>query len=153
MRFINWFSNNTKNKSNLGYHKLVDYSNFRIKDETEFANFIFQTMKYLIKNYTTMKIIHSHLHIFNPLYDKPGFTCVLLLDASHFTAHSYSEEGILAVDLFTCGNNDTTLIINELNKIILEKYPNCIVKELYSLERFNLNKKKPLKYEYLRWLI
>jgi S-adenosylmethionine decarboxylase len=33
----------------------------------------------------------------------PGCTCVVLLNESHITGHSYSDKGILAVNVFTCG--------------------------------------------------
>ena len=34
----------------------------------------------------------------------PGLTVAILLDESHITAHSYSEEGLLALNAFTCGS-------------------------------------------------
>lgn len=34
----------------------------------------------------------------------PGFTAAILLDESHCTAHSYADEGMMAIDIFTCGN-------------------------------------------------
>lgn len=33
----------------------------------------------------------------------PGFTLAVLLDESHCTAHSYADLGLLAIDIFTCG--------------------------------------------------
>lgn len=128
--------NNTNNIDNLGFHIIVDYSNFSINNDNIFANFIYKTMKFVITNYSSMKIIHSYLHIFDPVIDKPGFTSVLLLDASHMSSHCYSNEGLLAVDLFTCGESDTKFIIEKFNEIILLQYPNIIINELYSLNRF-----------------
>ncbi len=46
----------------------------------------------------------------------PGFTGVLLLDASHFSAHCYSETGLLAIDIFTCGEHDTEVILQDFQK-------------------------------------
>ncbi len=34
----------------------------------------------------------------------PGCTCFVLLDESHISAHSYADLGLLAVDIFTCGD-------------------------------------------------
>ena len=34
----------------------------------------------------------------------PGFTLAILLDESHCTAHSYADLGLIALDIFTCGN-------------------------------------------------
>lgn len=36
----------------------------------------------------------------------PGFTAVVLLDESHCSAHTYADLGLVALDLFTCGNTD-----------------------------------------------
>lgn len=36
----------------------------------------------------------------------PGFTCVVLLDESHCSAHTYADLGLIAMDIFTCGNTD-----------------------------------------------
>jgi S-adenosylmethionine decarboxylase len=36
----------------------------------------------------------------------PGFTCVVLLDESHCSAHTYADLGLIAMDVFTCGNTD-----------------------------------------------
>ena len=34
----------------------------------------------------------------------PGFTAAVLLDESHCTAHSYADLGLIALDIFTCGD-------------------------------------------------
>lgn len=36
----------------------------------------------------------------------PGFTAVVLLDESHCSAHTYADLGLIAMDVFTCGNTD-----------------------------------------------
>lgn len=36
----------------------------------------------------------------------PGFTATVLLDESHCSAHSYADFGLMALDIFTCGNTD-----------------------------------------------
>jgi S-adenosylmethionine decarboxylase len=41
----------------------------------------------------------------------PGFACAVLLDESHCTAHSYADLGLVAMDLFTCGNTDPRTVI------------------------------------------
>ena len=32
-----------------------------------------------------------------------GFTAICLLDESHCSAHTYADEGMMAIDIFTCG--------------------------------------------------
>lgn len=36
----------------------------------------------------------------------PGFTAVVMLDESHCSAHTYADLGLIAMDIFTCGNTD-----------------------------------------------
>ena len=36
----------------------------------------------------------------------PGFTAVVMLDESHCSAHAYADEGMIALDVFTCGRTD-----------------------------------------------
>ena len=36
----------------------------------------------------------------------PGFTAMVLLDESHCSAHSYADLGLIAMDVFTCGDTD-----------------------------------------------
>ncbi len=35
-----------------------------------------------------------------------GFTAAVMLDESHCTAHAYADEGLLAIDIFTCGHTN-----------------------------------------------
>lgn len=46
----------------------------------------------------------------------PGFTCVVMLDESHISAHSYSDLGTMAIDIFTCGNTDPEDVLNIIMK-------------------------------------
>jgi len=36
----------------------------------------------------------------------PGFAAVIMLDESHCSAHTYADLGLIAMDVFTCGNTD-----------------------------------------------
>lgn len=45
-------------------------------------------------------IIKQFYHEFSP----PGITGVAILAESHISIHTWPEEGYVAVDLFTCGN-------------------------------------------------
>jgi S-adenosylmethionine decarboxylase len=36
----------------------------------------------------------------------PGFTAVVMLDESHCSVHTYADLGLVALDIFTCGNTD-----------------------------------------------
>jgi S-adenosylmethionine decarboxylase proenzyme len=49
-------------------------------------------------------------HTFNDL----GFTCVWLLKESHCSIHTYVDEGIIFVDLFSCGDSCDNKIFENL---------------------------------------
>ena len=118
-----------------GKHIFVDFMGIK-GEENELGEFIFNLMIDSIKSNTTMKIVHKHLEILNG-DTPPGFTSVLLLDESHFTSHCYSDEGLLAIDLFTCGKTDTTKVIDYFTVKIIEKYPNIICTYKKNHERFH----------------
>jgi S-adenosylmethionine decarboxylase len=59
-----------------------------------------------------------------------GCAAIVMLDESHCSAHTYADLGLIALDIFTCGNTDTMRVweyiseklaltdysINELNR-------------------------------------
>ena len=53
----------------------------------------------------------------------PGFAAVVLIDESHVTAHCYSERGILAVDVFTCGDSDPSAVAAMINDALVSEIP------------------------------
>lgn len=55
-------------------------------------------------------ILKHHFHQFSPI----GITGFLLLAESHISVHTWPEEGLATVDIFTCGPMDTTLILAQL---------------------------------------
>jgi S-adenosylmethionine decarboxylase len=42
----------------------------------------------------------------------PGFTAVVVLDESHCSVHTYADLGLMAIDVFTCGNTDPADILH-----------------------------------------
>lgn len=62
----------------------------------------------------------------------PGCTVFILLDESHISAHTYAQEGKVAIDVFTCGDRVKSEDILEtiINKLKLEDY------DIKSLDRF-----------------
>ena len=118
-----------------GKHIFADFIGIK-GDEKDIGNFVFNLMIESIENNTTMKIVHKQLCILNG-DTPPGFTSVLLLDESHFTSHCYSDQGLLAIDLFTCGKTDTTKVIEYFIDKIKEKYPNVVCTYRKEHERFH----------------
>lgn len=52
-----------------------------------------------------LEVLSTYFHIFE-LPKPPGLTAYVLLDASHFSVHTYADTGEAAVDLFTCTDDD-----------------------------------------------
>ena len=48
----------------------------------------------------------------------PGFAAVIMLDESHCSAHSYADDGLIAIDLFTCGTTNPRDILAAIQKKI-----------------------------------
>jgi len=51
------------------------------------------------------EVLATKYHIFEPPRE-PGTTAFVMLDASHFSIHTYADENIGAMDLFTCSRKD-----------------------------------------------
>jgi S-adenosylmethionine/arginine decarboxylase-like enzyme len=43
---------------------------------------------------------------------------MVLLDESHCSAHAYSDEGLLALDIFTCGNTDPRDVLAYMQEML-----------------------------------
>lgn len=48
----------------------------------------------------------------------PGFTAVVVLDESHCSAHTYGDLGLVALDVFTCGNTDPRDVLRYIQEEI-----------------------------------
>ena len=48
----------------------------------------------------------------------PGFTAVIVLDESHCSAHTYADLGLVALDVFTCGNTDPRRVLEFIREEI-----------------------------------
>lgn len=106
-----------------GTHIFLDFIDFKVErnnlDET--CKYVFSLMEDSL-TYTSMKNMHSKMVILKD-DTAEGFTSVILLDESHITAHAYTEEGLLALDVFTCGKTDPTVISNYIKCGLKEKFP------------------------------
>lgn len=49
-----------------------------------------------------VRVVGSIEHSFSPA----GVTCVVAIEESHLSLHTWPEEGYAAADFFTCGNGD-----------------------------------------------
>jgi S-adenosylmethionine decarboxylase len=69
-----------------------------------------------------LHVVSSIFHQFNP----NGVSAVYLLSESHLSIHTWPEHGYVALDIFTCGKDDSAFkafesIIEELNPKNVEK--------------------------------
>ena len=55
-------------------------------------------------------VLADRFHQFEPY----GVTGILLLAESHVSIHTWPEEGLATLDVFTCGAMDTDLILNHV---------------------------------------
>ena len=85
----------------VGKHVIVDIIDFKCTPQD--GHRVFQMMKETIF-YTcpTMRVVGESKYIFEKEFEVPGFSHSLNLDSSHFCVHSYSQTGLLAIDIFTC---------------------------------------------------
>ena len=71
----------------------------------------------------------------------PGFTACVLIDESHVTAHCYSERGLLAIDIFTCGGKPSMPmeIALAIHHEITNKVPSSKLCQQFQVPRFMLD--------------
>ena len=80
--------------------------------------------------------VHSHVEEFDGNHSPEGFAAVILLDESHLSAHHYAKEGLLAIDSFTCGKTDPSIIIEYIHDALKENHPNLIANFSHQIRRF-----------------
>ena len=80
--------------------------------------------------------VHSHVAEFDGIESPLGFAAVVLIDESHVSAHCYAEEGILAVDCFTCGVVDPVGIVEDIHEQLSEALPSINLIQRTELDRF-----------------
>ena len=104
-----------------GSHVLLDYVNYR-RGETGDGEWVLSVLRECVRE-LGVREVHSHVEIFDGEDSPPGFAAVVLIDESHVTAHCYSERGILAVDVFTCGDSDPSEVAAMINDALVSEIP------------------------------
>ena len=104
-----------------GSHVLLDYVNYR-RGETGDGEWVLSVLREFVRE-SGVREVHSHVEIFDGENSPPGFAAVVLIDESHVTAHCYSERGILAVDVFTCGDSDPSEVAAMINDALVSEIP------------------------------
>ncbi len=113
-----------------GRHITLDYSGF--KGDGDWMLDVLQSA--VAKS--DAREVHAHVSNFDGSVSPLGFAAVVLIDESHVSAHCYADEGILAVDCFTCGSVDPAGIANEIHAQLLEHIPTIHLVQRTELDRF-----------------
>ena len=85
-----------------GFHIMID-AVFTNELPIDFGVTLMDEMRRLAALHN-VRCVHHHVETFDGSVSPPGFAAVGLLDESHMTAHCYSDQGLLAFDVFTCGS-------------------------------------------------
>ena len=112
-----------------GAHVLLDYTHATFTDESAYR-WVFNLMREAVAQSSATEV-HAHFALFDGSASPPGFAAVVLIDESHVTAHCYADQGLLAVDCFTCGQTDPDDIASYLHDRLMQRIPglSCVRRE------------------------
>ena len=106
-------SNTTLDSERLpaGQHLLMDMKNLEadfLNSEERLANAMVKTVQG-----AGLILLSYHCHSFMPA----GVSCVCILLESHISFHTWPEEGVITLDLFTCGSNPLLPVVSTMEKL------------------------------------
>lgn len=122
-----------------GIHTIVDFSNFFIRPKNLHATCdnLLASYKFFANN-NKLNIVGQNHKVFNNTSKSPnGFTLILLLDESHISTHTYTDTGLLALDIFTCAGNPENHIntVTNISDFLVSNY-NAIIDKKHTIDRF-----------------
>jgi S-adenosylmethionine/arginine decarboxylase-like enzyme len=122
-----------------GRHSMLDYISCTIAPknvESVILNLIFNFK--IICEQEGLRIVGEKCVVFDGSKSPPGGTFVLCLDESHISLHSYAEEGLIAIDLFTCSHQPQSHInaLKRIEHLMLSFFPNGELYNRHSVARF-----------------
>ena len=74
--------------------------------------------------------------VFDGSESPSGFAAVVLIDESHVTAHCYSDEGLLAIDVFTCGPHDPEHVVELIHEGLIAEIEGVTLVRKERVSRF-----------------
>jgi len=132
-------SENTAQLKYRGSHSMIDITKCYIKEKDTETVFLalFNGFKEICGN-NNLRIVGEKMVVFDGSVSPPGGTIILMLDESHISLHSYGEEGILAIDCFTCSKNPENHInaVSDIKKLIAYHFPEGELMKYHSVGRF-----------------
>lgn len=121
--------------NNKGVHYIYDY---KIKDYMDRSpkqyQELLETILDEIVQEANLNVIDKSSNFFSGKESPPGFAIVYVIDESHLSAHSYYDEKLLAIDIFSCGNLDNA---HKAGKLLDLKIKSKLTVELSKLNVIN----------------
>ena len=117
-----------------GGHVVLDYTSYSppVDDDGEW---MLQILRDCVRR-AGIREVHAHVAQFDGSESPPGFAAVVLIDESHVSAHCYSDSGLLAIDIFTCGGSEPGLLADEIHSIVVDAVPGLVLSGRERLDRF-----------------
>ncbi|MEC7100416.1 MAG: S-adenosylmethionine decarboxylase [Candidatus Thermoplasmatota archaeon] len=117
-----------------GTHVLLDYRNYSSTKEND-GQWMLNLMRESVRK-CGIREVHSHVEIFDGDLSPPGFAAVVLIDESHVTAHCYSESGLLAIDVFTCGDHEPDCVAEQIHERLVSENDRIVLDRRQRIDRF-----------------
>ncbi len=117
-----------------GSHVLLDYVDYERGREGD-GEWVLGILRECVRE-SGVREVHSHVEIFDGMESPLGFAAAVLIDESHVTAHCYSERGLLAIDIFTCGASDSDSVADLIHERLVSEDPGLRLVFRKNVERF-----------------
>ena len=116
-----------------GRHVTLDYIGFKGEGQ-----WVLSVLRSAVGR-SKVREVHAHVSEFDGIESPLGFAAVVLIDESHVSAHCYADEGLLAIDCFTCGGVDPNGIVDDIHEQLVAENPALHIVQRTELERFLQN--------------
>ena len=120
--------------TSLGAHVLLDYIGYSSPRDEE-GLWMLQVLRKCVFE-AEVREVHSHVESFDGEDSPPGFAAVVLIDESHVSAHCYSDSGLLAIDVFTCGDDDPDHLADLIDAELISAIPSLRLINRNRVNRF-----------------
>lgn len=120
--------------SHYGQHILLDYTHWSYSGEDD-AQAMLEILLQAART-AGARVVHTCCERFDGSVSPPGFTAVVLLDESHISAHCYSTRGLVAIDVFTCGDTDALAIVKLIQVGLSKRVPGIRLYRQQNIDRF-----------------
>ena len=117
-----------------GSHVLLDYVDYHRGKEGD-GEWVLGVLRECVRK-SGIREVRSHVEVFDGTESPLGIAAAVLIDESHVTAHCYSERGLLAIDVFTCGGSDSDSVADMIHGRLVSENPGWRLAFRERVERF-----------------